>query len=124
VDARPEGGRGVPFPIDQRKEAGGDGALGFWAAPREVFPEARQGRCWVHKVVNILHCLPKSAQPAARKALAQIRDAEDREHAELQRPGACAVRGDHHGIELLVPCVSVSMSLNWYTCRGGVANVA
>ena len=31
---------------------------------------------------------------------------------------------DHHGIELLVQCVSVSMSLIWYTCRGGVANVA
>ena len=60
----------------------GDGALGFWAALREVFPETRQGRCWVHKVVNTLDCLPKSAQPAACKALAQIRDAEDREHAE------------------------------------------
>jgi putative transposase len=60
----------------------GDGALGFWAALREVFPETQQGRCWVHKVVNVLDCLPKSAQPAARKALAQIRDAEDREHAE------------------------------------------
>jgi len=46
-----------------------------------VFPETRQGRCWVHKVVNVLDCLPKSAQPAARKALAQIRDAEDPEHA-------------------------------------------
>ena len=33
-------------------------------------------------MVNVLDCLPKSAQPAARKALAQIRDAEDREHAE------------------------------------------
>ena len=34
------------------------------------------------------------------------------------------VRSDHHGIELLAQCVSVSMSLIWYTCRGGVANVA
>ena len=34
----------------------GDGALGFWAALREVFPETRQGRCWVHKVVNVLDC--------------------------------------------------------------------
>ena len=32
-------------------------------------------------MVNVLDCLPKSAQPAARKALVQIRDAEDREHA-------------------------------------------
>jgi putative transposase len=70
--------RGMRAPV----LAVGDGALGFWAALREVFPEARQGRCWVHKVVNVLDCLPKSAQPAARKALAQIRDAEDRQHAE------------------------------------------
>jgi putative transposase len=70
--------RGMRAPV----LAVGDGALGFWAALREVFPETGQGRCWVHKVVNVLDCLPKSAQPAARKALAQIRDAEDREHAE------------------------------------------
>ena len=60
----------------------GDGALGFWRALREVFPETKEQRDWVHKVVNTLDCLPKSAQPAARKALAQIRDAEDRAHAE------------------------------------------
>src|SRR5438270_1318065 len=70
--------RGMAAPV----LAVGDGALGFWAALREVFPETRHQRDWVHKVVNTLDCLPKSAQPAARKALAQIRDAEDREHAE------------------------------------------
>jgi len=70
--------RGMRAPV----LAVGDGALGFWAALREVFPETRHGRCWQHKVVNVPDCLPKSAQPAARKALAQIRDAEDREHAE------------------------------------------
>jgi transposase-like protein len=70
--------RGMRAPV----LAVGDGALGFWAALREVFPETRQGRCWVHKLVNVLDCLPKSAQPAARKALAQIRDAEGRAHAE------------------------------------------
>ena len=70
--------RGMRAPV----LAAGDGALGFWAALREVFPQTQQGRCWVHKVVNVPDCLPKSAQPAARKALAQIRDAEDREHAE------------------------------------------
>lgn len=30
----------------------------------------------------MLNCLPKSAQPAGGRALAEIRDAEDREHAE------------------------------------------
>jgi putative transposase len=71
----------------------GDGALGFWAALREVFPETKEQRDWVHKVANTLDCLPKSAQPAARKALAQIRDAEDREHAEKAIAGFAAAYG-------------------------------
>ncbi len=59
----------------------GDGALGFWAALRTVWPETTEQRCWVHKVANCLGALPKSVQPTARKLLAEIRDAEDREHA-------------------------------------------
>jgi putative transposase len=59
----------------------GDGALGFWAALRDVFPETVEARCWVHKAANVLNALPKSAQPAARRAIAEIRDAEDRAHA-------------------------------------------
>ena len=60
----------------------GDGALGMWSALGEVFPETRAQRCWVHKAANVLSALPKSVHPAARKALAEIRDAEDRAHAE------------------------------------------
>lgn len=59
----------------------GDGALGFWSALRDVFPDTTEARCWVHKAANVLNVLPKSAQPAARRALAEIRDAEDRAHA-------------------------------------------
>jgi putative transposase len=59
----------------------GDGALGFWAALRDVFPETKEQRCWVHKMANVLDALPRSIQPLARKMLAEIRDAEDREHA-------------------------------------------
>lgn len=70
--------RGMRAPV----LAVGDGALGFWAAVREVFPETREQRCWFHKVANVLNCLPKSAQPGAKKALAEIWQAEDREHAE------------------------------------------
>jgi transposase-like protein len=71
--------RGMRAPV----LAVGDGALGFWAALREVFPTSRAQRCWVHKAANVINCLPKSAQPAARRALAEIRDAEDRGHAEV-----------------------------------------
>ena len=59
----------------------GDGALGFWGALREVFPQAREQRCWFHKIANVLGALPKSAHPGAKKALAEIWNAEDRRHA-------------------------------------------
>ncbi|MGH9100447.1 MAG: IS256 family transposase [Acidimicrobiales bacterium] len=59
----------------------GDGALGFWAALRDVFPETKEQRCWVHKAANVLDALPRSIQPLAKKMLAEIRDAEDRDHA-------------------------------------------
>jgi transposase-like protein len=60
----------------------GDGALGLWRALREVFPATREQRCWVHKVANVLNCLPKSVQAGARRALNEIAQAEDRGHAE------------------------------------------
>jgi putative transposase len=59
----------------------GDGALGFWAAIRDVFPETREQRCWLHVGANVLNALPKSAQPGARAALAEIYNAENRERA-------------------------------------------
>jgi len=60
----------------------GDGALGLWAGLREVFPETREQRCWVHKVANVLNALPKSVHAGARRALNEIAQAEDRAHAE------------------------------------------
>jgi hypothetical protein len=38
----------------------GDGALGFWAALREVFPLTKEQLCWLHKTRNLLDKLPKS----------------------------------------------------------------
>jgi transposase-like protein len=59
----------------------GDGALGFWGALGEVFPQTREQRCWFHKIGNVLAALPKSAHPGAKKALAEIWNAEDKQHA-------------------------------------------
>jgi transposase-like protein len=70
--------RGMTAPV----LAVGDGALGFWGALSDVFPETVHQRCWVHKMANCMNALPKSAQPAARAALKEVRDAEDKEHAE------------------------------------------
>jgi transposase-like protein len=69
--------RGMRAPV----LAAGDGALGFWGGLREVFPEAGEGRCWFRKTGNVLAALPKSAHPGAKKALAQIWGAEDKDRA-------------------------------------------
>ena len=69
--------RGMQAPV----VAVGDGALGLWAALRDVFPATRHQRDWVHKLANVLGSLPTSVQAGARKALAEIRDAPDRGHA-------------------------------------------
>ena len=63
------------------KLAVGDGALGFWAALREVFPTTREQRCWVHKTANVLNKLPKSVQPKAKADLHEIWQAETRAEA-------------------------------------------
>jgi len=70
--------RGMRAPV----LAVGDGALGFWGALREVFPDTGEQRCWVHKTANVLAALPKSAHPGAKKHLAEIWNAEDKTHAE------------------------------------------
>ena len=60
----------------------GDGAMGFWAALEEVYPETRQQRCWMHKTMNVLNCLPKSAQAKAKDSLHDIWQAETKADAE------------------------------------------
>jgi putative transposase len=70
--------RGMRAPV----LAVGDGALGFWAALREVFPDTREQRDWVHKTANVLTAMPKSAHPGAKAALAEIWGAEDKRHAQ------------------------------------------
>jgi transposase-like protein len=56
------------------------GALGFWGALREVFPQTREQRCWFHKIDNVLTALPNSAHPGANKTRAQVWNAEDKQH--------------------------------------------
>lgn len=63
------------------KIAVGDGALGFWAALRKIFPETQEQRCWVHKTANVLNNMPKSVQPRAKRDLHEIWQAETRADA-------------------------------------------
>lgn len=64
------------------KLAIGDGAMGFWSALEEVFADTRQQRCWMHKTMNVLNCLPKSSQPKAKQSLHDIWQAETQENAD------------------------------------------
>jgi putative transposase len=81
--------RGMRAPV----LAVGDGALGFWKALRDVFPTTREQRCWFHAQGNVLAALPKSAHPGAKKALAEIFQAEDKQHARK----AAAAFADSYG---------------------------
>lgn len=60
----------------------GDGALGFWAALREVWPETREQRCWVHRIANVLDRLPTRLQSQAKRALPEMMYAESRAACE------------------------------------------
>jgi putative transposase len=73
--------RGLVTPV----VAVGDGALGFWAAAREVWPETREQACWCHKLVNVLDKLPRRLQPRAKRALHEMMYAESRAECETAR---------------------------------------
>jgi len=66
--------RGLAAP----KLAIADGALGFWSALHQVYPETEEQRCWVHKIANTLDKLPKRLQPRAKSHLHEIMRAPDK----------------------------------------------
>lgn len=72
-------GRGLK---DAPQLAVGDGALGFWAALDEAWPQTRCQRCWVHKTANVLNEMPKSIQGKAKAGLHEIWMAETKAQAE------------------------------------------
>lgn len=50
----------------------GDGALGFWSALEEEFPNCKHQRCWVHKTANILDKMAKSVQAPAKSLIHEM----------------------------------------------------
>ena len=74
-------GRGLPAP----KVVVGDGHLGIWGALAAVFPEAKEQRCWNHRLLNLLDKLPLKQQAEARSLLTRIPYAETREEAARQK---------------------------------------
>jgi putative transposase len=67
--------------VNEPKLVIGDGALGTWAALRDVFPNARRQACWVHAIARVLDALPKRLQPRAKELLHEIMEAPTRSEA-------------------------------------------
>jgi putative transposase len=61
----------------------GDGALGTWAALRDVFPNARRQACWVHTIARVLDVLPKRLQPKAKELLHEAMEVPTRADAAV-----------------------------------------
>ncbi len=59
-----------------------DGAQGIWKAFSAVFPRAKQQRCWLHKMRNILDKLPEKHRDTIHPRLREIMNAETRSVAE------------------------------------------
>ena len=71
--------------LSEPKLVTGDGALGAWAGLRDVFPNAREQRCWVHKAANVLDALPKRLQPRAKTLLHEMAEAPTEADAHAAR---------------------------------------
>jgi transposase-like protein len=67
--------------VNEPKLVVGDGALGTWAALRDVFPAATRQACWVHAIARVLDALPKRLQPEAKKLLHEMMEAPTRRDA-------------------------------------------
>jgi transposase-like protein len=59
----------------------GDGALGLWAAIREVYPQASEQRCWVHKMRNVKTHFPKRLHDEVKGYLREIYYAATKDNA-------------------------------------------
>jgi transposase-like protein len=50
----------------------GDGHLGIWSALNNVYPDADQQRCWIHRMRNVLDCVGKKKQAQAKELLTKV----------------------------------------------------
>jgi transposase-like protein len=69
--------------LNEPKLVVGDGALGAWAALRDVYPGAGEQRCWFHAAGNIIDCLPKRLHSPAKGLLSEIIEAPTRKDAKF-----------------------------------------
>ena len=60
----------------------GDGIPGLWKALGEVYPSAKEQRCWIHKMRNVVDKVPKAKQEEILDRLRVAYQAESRAVAE------------------------------------------
>jgi putative transposase len=85
----------------------GDGALGTWAALRDVYPNARRQACWVHAIARVLDALPKRLQPTAKKLLHEIMEAPSRADAR------CALERFREQFDAKYPKATAKLDRDW-----------
>jgi transposase-like protein len=73
--------RGLTAPL----AAVGDGALGLWAALREVYPTTAPQRCWNHRILNVQDKLPKRMHAEARRRRRAMTEAPTQADCERLR---------------------------------------
>src|SRR5947209_13679268 len=95
--------RGMVAPV----LAVGDGALGFWAAAREVWPETREQGCWCHKLSNVLDKLPQRLHARAKRVLHEMMYAARRSDCEAARRSFAAE------YQAKYPKAVESLTANW-----------
>ncbi len=67
--------------LNEAAVAVADGALGFWGALSEIYPETKHQRCLKHKWANVLDKLPKAKQKESLDRLREIYNARSRKEA-------------------------------------------
>jgi transposase-like protein len=65
----------------------GDGHLGIWGGLANVFPDAKEQRCWNHRILNVLDKIPEKNHAQAKLLLKPIPYAETRKEAERLKGG-------------------------------------
>lgn len=96
--------RGMQAPV----LAIGDGALGFWAAVRDVWPETQEQRDWCHKMANVLDKLPKRLQGKVKRKLREAMYAETKASAEEALDATIDLLSPKH--EKAVECIEKDRS--------------
>ena len=95
--------RGLVAPV----LAAGDGAIGFWAAAREVWPKTREQGCRCHKLANVLDKLPQRLHSLAKRALHEMMYAARRSDCEAARVRFAAE------YQAKYPKAVASLTANW-----------